>query len=218
MTPKTDDLRARLIELDGELLNCPPSPYLGQLEGKRDAIRDKPAAIVYPVLELPPEIVSEIFIHSLPVYSATPDPLRAPLLLAAICSDWRKIALSTPSLWSCFILSINLWRATHGSTMIIQLFECWLSRSGGCPLTITIGCYAPSPSDSRSAPLNLFSLPDIFIHALSRSSSRWHDMNLVLPYADFYRLQADEGLSLLKRLAIKASDTGLENPTDSPLP
>ncbi|KAJ6472388.1 hypothetical protein DFH09DRAFT_1219595 [Mycena vulgaris] len=166
-----------------------------------DTIRDSLTVAAHPILALPPEILSEIFIECLPIYSATPDPLRAPMLLGSICGGWRKVALSTPWLWNSFILSVNLGRATEGSAMM-QLFECWLSRGGNCPLTMVISCY-PGNKDILAA-RSAGPLPDSLIRALSHCSSRWHDVNLVLPFTDFYRLQAYEGLPILRRLAIKA--------------
>jgi hypothetical protein len=53
----------------------------------------------YPVLALPNDVVSEIFIHAL---FSLPAPIPAPpspTILAQICHKWRDIALSTPALW-----------------------------------------------------------------------------------------------------------------------
>ncbi|KAF8152014.1 hypothetical protein K438DRAFT_1433339, partial [Mycena galopus ATCC 62051] len=55
---------------------------------------------VYPVLTLPNEVISMIFVHCLPAHGRVrPSPRRAPLLLAQICTLWREIALSTGQLW-----------------------------------------------------------------------------------------------------------------------
>ncbi|KAJ7113036.1 hypothetical protein C8R44DRAFT_596190, partial [Mycena epipterygia] len=54
--------------------------------------------IVYPVLTLPSEITSDIFIQSIP-RDSNPSRHTAPLLLTQICRQWRAIALATPSLW-----------------------------------------------------------------------------------------------------------------------
>ncbi|KAJ7068769.1 hypothetical protein C8F01DRAFT_963465, partial [Mycena amicta] len=57
-----------------------------------------------PVLTLPPEILSEIFLHCLlepdqPVPKLNPERPRAPLLLLQICRTWRNVAIGTPRLW-----------------------------------------------------------------------------------------------------------------------
>ncbi|KAJ7667265.1 hypothetical protein B0H17DRAFT_836591, partial [Mycena rosella] len=55
---------------------------------------------VYPVLTLPPEIVSQIFVNCLPIHGRVrPSPTTAPLTLTQICHHWREIALSTSALW-----------------------------------------------------------------------------------------------------------------------
>ncbi|KAJ6570464.1 hypothetical protein DFH09DRAFT_831302, partial [Mycena vulgaris] len=61
---------------------------------------------VYPVLTLPYEITSEVFIKSLPPspiftkdFKNGPNSFEAPLLLSQICREWRSIAISTPHLW-----------------------------------------------------------------------------------------------------------------------
>ncbi|KAJ7762607.1 hypothetical protein B0H16DRAFT_1263925, partial [Mycena metata] len=56
-------------------------------------------SIVYPVLTLPVEITTEIFVRCLPRYSAYPSGNVAPMLLGRICRQWRNIACSTPRLW-----------------------------------------------------------------------------------------------------------------------
>ncbi|KAJ6524560.1 hypothetical protein B0H19DRAFT_1276512 [Mycena capillaripes] len=195
------DVQASLTKVDGEELH------------RSLRFHDEPDRIegleilsgLHPIHQLPPEILSEIFIECIPPYPAVPASTLAPLLLGAICRDWREIALSTPGIWSSFILSVDLVKTTDD-----RLFETWLSRGGNWPLTMVVNCCVSSRLPGGHT------LPDSFISALSRSSSRWHDVNLILPLADFYRLQANEGLPLLRRLAIKVA---LHNPsTESTLP
>nr|GAT54208.1 predicted protein [Mycena chlorophos] len=69
-------------------------------------------AVPYPVLSLPPEIISEIFIHTqnlspkegsdFPFYGS---PNHPPLQLMLVCRTWHNIAVSTPALWSSFAVS-----------------------------------------------------------------------------------------------------------------
>ncbi|KAJ6610399.1 hypothetical protein B0H10DRAFT_1754619, partial [Mycena sp. CBHHK59/15] len=73
---------------------------LGELEESRNAIQTQLDSILtYPILNLPVELVSEIFIHCLPTGNVRPKRSQAPLVLLSICRAWRQIALSTPSLW-----------------------------------------------------------------------------------------------------------------------
>ncbi|KAJ7742565.1 hypothetical protein B0H16DRAFT_1247778, partial [Mycena metata] len=67
----------------------------------RGTLRDRLNAYTYPVLTLPPEVMSEIFVHFLPVYPkrAPQKGLLSPSTLGQICCLWREIAFSTPQLW-----------------------------------------------------------------------------------------------------------------------
>ncbi|KAJ6601608.1 hypothetical protein B0H10DRAFT_1762067, partial [Mycena sp. CBHHK59/15] len=54
----------------------------------------------YPILTLPNEITSQIFVHCLPTHGRVrPSRQAVPLLLVHICRQWRDIALSTWELW-----------------------------------------------------------------------------------------------------------------------
>ncbi|KAJ7146177.1 hypothetical protein C8R44DRAFT_599326, partial [Mycena epipterygia] len=86
-------LRDRLAALDAQI---------SVLEAERKIIRKELRTISYPVLKLPPEITSGIFVHCLPTLPSDPRLLEAPLLLLGICKGWREIALQTPALWASF--------------------------------------------------------------------------------------------------------------------
>ncbi|KAJ6534213.1 hypothetical protein B0H19DRAFT_847183, partial [Mycena capillaripes] len=88
-------LRDRLSQLDSQI------PLL---QAERKSIRQQLSVVFYPVLELPPEVTSEIFVHCLPDIPLHPSVHAAPLLLLKICKKWREIALRTPALWASFAL------------------------------------------------------------------------------------------------------------------
>ncbi|KAJ6592359.1 hypothetical protein B0H19DRAFT_886738, partial [Mycena capillaripes] len=53
-----------------------------------------------PIQRLPVELLHEIFCACLPHAKYTPASKRlAPLLVSWVCSRWRSIALSIPTLW-----------------------------------------------------------------------------------------------------------------------
>ncbi|KAJ6450651.1 hypothetical protein C8R45DRAFT_771714, partial [Mycena sanguinolenta] len=54
---------------------------------------------VYPVLSLPTEITTRIFVECLPDDGATPLAECAPLLLMRVCRQWKDITLSSCQLW-----------------------------------------------------------------------------------------------------------------------
>ncbi|KAJ7620661.1 hypothetical protein B0H17DRAFT_859233, partial [Mycena rosella] len=94
---------------------------------ERQELRAKLDTIVYPVLTLPPEITSHIFLQSMPK-DAKPSPLAAPLVFTQICRQWRAIAFTTPNIWQ----SISLERNNSCS----QLLDMWLKHSGSLALTL----------------------------------------------------------------------------------
>ncbi|KAJ7933061.1 hypothetical protein B0H13DRAFT_1700924 [Mycena leptocephala] len=130
------------LEAESAQVTVPETPILA-LERSLSAIRieevqaqERLDSYKYPVLTLPSEIVSEIFIHFLPIYPLCP-PLTgilSPTLLTRICRQWREISLATPMLWraiSCHYNDIPVERQ-------VQILIIWLRRSRGCPLSIQI--------------------------------------------------------------------------------
>ncbi|KAJ7619825.1 hypothetical protein DFH06DRAFT_914573, partial [Mycena polygramma] len=96
----------------------------------------KLAKVAYPVLTLPAEIVSCIFVACLPHHGPVrPSPSSAPLLLAQICQYWREITLSSCELWS----SVDLFfRGQSNGDRYGPLLKTWLARAKGRPLFLTI--------------------------------------------------------------------------------
>ncbi|KAJ7639317.1 hypothetical protein FB45DRAFT_726781, partial [Roridomyces roridus] len=93
-------------------------------------------AITYPVLTLPSEITSEIFVHCLPDVLSGEDAVNtteAPLLLLQICSQWRQIARCTPKLWTR--LDIDLPSRDEHAHAIAKT---WLDCSRQHPLSVTL--------------------------------------------------------------------------------
>ncbi|KAJ7661953.1 hypothetical protein DFH06DRAFT_1191116 [Mycena polygramma] len=88
----------------------------------------------YPVLTLPSEIISEIFVHFLPPYPDCP-PLKgneSPTCLTQICHKWREIALATPTLWRAIPTSVFFFQRRR------HIVDLWVKRSRCCPLSIQI--------------------------------------------------------------------------------
>ncbi|KAK7008210.1 F-box domain-containing protein [Favolaschia claudopus] len=111
---------------------------LAILRDEKALVQDILDAYKYPVLELPNEIVSEIFIHFVPPYPSRP-PNRgtlSPTLLTQICARWRRIALSTTQLWRA--VHIAFWDDDVDLHPQIQLADTWFSRAGLCPLSLEI--------------------------------------------------------------------------------
>ncbi|KAJ6565474.1 hypothetical protein DFH09DRAFT_1363723 [Mycena vulgaris] len=122
-------------------------PQILKLEQERDFLQSRLAAYTYPVLTLPTEIVSEIFIHFLPPY---PKPASiigrlSPLLLGQICREWREIALANPALWR----AVGVYFRKKRLAQQLSVLETYLKRSGFSPLSIRL-----EGSPSSAAPLS----------------------------------------------------------------
>ncbi|KAF9524550.1 hypothetical protein CPB83DRAFT_909857 [Crepidotus variabilis] len=90
----------------------------------------------------PPEVIADIFWHSLPVWSLeTPCPLSdgpnnefSVFDIGAVCQSWRKLAWSAPILWSAVRVCVDVDRAAMQTILLDQ----WLSRSGSLPLDVCL--------------------------------------------------------------------------------
>ncbi|KAJ7178150.1 hypothetical protein C8R46DRAFT_1346378 [Mycena filopes] len=144
-----------------------------------------------PVLTLPSEIVSEIFIHFLPVYPETPPIIGrlSPTVLGQICQKWRAIAFGTPNLWRGISLSIANGKRLDQK---LRLLELWLRLSGSCPLSITM--------DLRNAGSER-QLP--FTQALAVHCARWEHLWLCSPAQPFPLTETP--LALLRTLGVSAT-------------
>ncbi|KAJ7720945.1 hypothetical protein B0H16DRAFT_1792250 [Mycena metata] len=103
------------------------------LEAEQETLHERLDAYTYPVLTLPPEVVSEIFVRFLPAYPkrAPQNGLLSPITLGQICQLWREIAFSTPKLWRTFGIFL---RGANGEVLKDQVHvEAALRRSGSCP-------------------------------------------------------------------------------------
>ncbi|KAJ6536734.1 hypothetical protein DFH09DRAFT_92986 [Mycena vulgaris] len=129
------DLRAQLAALDANIIQ--QRLLLKQLETDRRAIQKDLQSIAYPVLTLPPEITSEIFVHCLSDEPQPPHQMHAPILLRRVCKAWERIATSTPALWSTLYLDVGRLNAPNAETFQI-IVKTWFDRAGSCPLTLLL--------------------------------------------------------------------------------
>ncbi|KAJ7087416.1 hypothetical protein C8R43DRAFT_1051151 [Mycena crocata] len=150
MPSKYTDLRTRLAEVDALIFE--QERRLKALEETRSLIQSQLDLVVYPVLTLPAEITSQVFLHCLPPNSHDypnlnedddpklgPDPSYAPLLLLHVCRAWKAIAISTPRLWCDFHVDLDLLPEDFWDTGALFTFiNTWFRRAGSCPLTFSV--------------------------------------------------------------------------------
>ncbi|KAJ7850434.1 hypothetical protein B0H13DRAFT_1905670 [Mycena leptocephala] len=128
--------RARVAEIEAQIVDLERS--ISQLRAAKALAEERLHSYTYPVMTLPNEIVSEIFLAFLPVY-----PLRSPLagihsptFLTRICRRWRDVALATPELWRA--IDIGSLENHISFERQLDVFDGWLTRSRSCPLSIYI--------------------------------------------------------------------------------
>ncbi|KAF7337312.1 F-box domain-containing protein [Mycena sanguinolenta] len=132
--------RAALAEIQAEIAHFKmySARYISALENQLQEVEAKLKVVVYPVLSLPPEITSRIFVECLPGDDVSPLPAHAPLLLTLVCRRWKDIALSTCQLWSSLRIESFLCEellVPRGTSLRMQT---WFSRARERPLSLII--------------------------------------------------------------------------------
>ncbi|KAJ7178174.1 hypothetical protein C8R46DRAFT_988315 [Mycena filopes] len=179
------DIAARLQDLERSLRTLSAEKDL--LETEQDLLQDRLDAYTYPVLTLPPEVVSEIFLHFLPVYpKRVPDTgLSSPVVLTQICRLWREIALSTPRLWRTFKIILNTSDSKENDLANQIRVEEWLRRSGSCAVSVEL--------------VYLRREPPLIFQTIMAHRHRWQHLKL---FTDMFNLPAIIGpFPLLRSLA-----------------
>ncbi|KAJ7171012.1 hypothetical protein C8R46DRAFT_1216606 [Mycena filopes] len=182
MLPALQADRTRIADLDAQILDLERS--IATIRAEKALVQERLDAYRFPVLTLPDEITSGIFLHFPPVYPACP-PLYgtlSPTNLTQICREWRAVALATPSLWRAIEVSLFL---THGP---VQTVDRWLSLSRTYPTCIEL---ATSTS---------YSVADV-MSVIAPHHARWE--HLKLNCRTFFRqplLELENPMPLLRRL------------------
>lgn len=179
----------------------------GIVRRKMEALSDQRVPPQPPILCLPPEVISEVFIHCTPNnhragivssrvndIQASPcaDPFREPILLGNICRVFRDIAFSTPQLWSSITLTLHSCELSEE----LDRLKAWLARSKGCLLSIHIRC-APDTFAGKDAWAE--NPPFQAMEAIFPYCKRWEEIYLSLPMACFSHLNQMQGRMVMLR-------------------
>jgi hypothetical protein len=143
---ETAVVRSVLLEADAELLAFDHeivvlATVLEQRRQSRRALhkfRNAHANLLSPINRLPPELLTEIFL----LWTREASDVS---VIAAVCNRWRKLALSTPQLWSTIRIGLHK-ENSHSQAKIVQT---WLKRSAMCPLSLTLEQEVGDGSDSH---------------------------------------------------------------------
>ncbi|KAJ7757576.1 hypothetical protein B0H16DRAFT_1314453 [Mycena metata] len=159
MLPANVDLRTHLANIEALIAALEQRDVDTELSSRLNALEDvwwpiqhQLDNIIYPVLTLPPEILSNIFMECLHTPPALEDSQKygpnlnlAPLLPLQVCRTWREIALSTPGLWDSLHVDLDrLIRVPRDVRLpypeIERIIADWFGRAGACPLTLSLCC------------------------------------------------------------------------------
>jgi hypothetical protein len=150
----------------------------------------------YPVLTLPFDITSQIFVYCLPPEAdALSRRTEAPLLLTGICRDWRDTAIATHELWN----TIHLELRQHTVTKAFPLLHFWLPRAGNLPLSMSLLYKGDSNLDRDK-----FERRDALAQLIYQYASHWTTIALHVPFAGLLQFNArSENFASLKKLVLK---------------
>ncbi|KAJ6524682.1 hypothetical protein DFH09DRAFT_1189251 [Mycena vulgaris] len=169
--------RRECAELNDEISRM--QKLLNELTQKRDALDDFIAAhlaMVSPARRLPEDIIRDVFVACLPSHR---NPFiisnESPLLLCQICSDWRRLALSTPRLWAAVHVVVP---DEPKAQVLVHILENWLNRSDVLPLSISVVFSRVwTWEDDPVAPA---------LRLLTRFSRRWGDIQFDFPHYGYF--------------------------------
>jgi hypothetical protein len=126
-----------LARLDEEIAKA--KAIVGQLQDKRKGVEMNLSirkASISPIRRLPPEILSQIYLLTLPeTRYVKPDIHKSPLILRRICKAWQSIADLTPNLWFSINLQFKTSAETTPNFSPARIAE-WLIRSAHHPIAI----------------------------------------------------------------------------------
>lgn len=193
-----------------------------------EAFMDGHTRLLSPARKLLPEILQEIFFYCLPVaHNAVLDAKEAPLLLGRVCSQWRRIAYSTPRLWTSIHIIAYPIDSTRRSASCreiarIEAISSWLSRSGILPLSISMYCGRYTVSLMSEEPVNSDIQP--YLDVVISHAHRWRNIHFNLRHIDrshFFSQFSSYQFPLLESLHVDGDyerDLTPPSPGDFPTP
>ncbi|KZP19424.1 hypothetical protein FIBSPDRAFT_567285 [Athelia psychrophila] len=142
---------------------------------------------------LPPEMLCEIFLQSLPNnrLDEYDEYVSQALRVTHVCATWRSLGIASPPMWTHL-------RFVAYSARESEVAEAWLIRSGNHPLTFTV--------EPSSAAFNLAATQAAWENLLVPQCNRWKDATLFLwePIPDKITSQLANNLPLLESLSLSA--------------
>ncbi|KAJ6545094.1 hypothetical protein DFH09DRAFT_1509540 [Mycena vulgaris] len=152
---------------------------IAQMQAERDTLL---ASLAFPVITLPVEITSQIFVHRIPDNPLDSNVVDPAVALGHVCRQWRDIALSIPQLWSAWSLAIDGNTHLHRLSSSIEL---WLNRSQNRPLPIRLYHRDGAGQDVSNADENWWTRASDFrsvvIPVILQHYRRWKHVEFNIP-------------------------------------
>ena len=191
------------------------------------------------IQRLPLELASQIFVSCLPQHVFDSDPAHVSLLwdalkmshikpfnivLGSICQSWRRIAWSTPNLWSTLPIRLHLCDTKTQMELTLE----WLGRSAQIPLDVAVAyseAYDHEIETSEELTEENAGLWKPLIDIVNGCSSRWRTFvvdvpELVYPYivGNGKPTSILEGLKVGPAFSFRRFPTGLSLTNTLPMP
>ncbi|KAF7296214.1 hypothetical protein HMN09_01090100 [Mycena chlorophos] len=113
-------------------------------------------ALISPMRRVPDDILSVIFLHTLPTTRNTALILdEGPLLLMQVCRYWRALTLAIPHLWASMHIVLPPKNTDPGLQLVglkseVEAVEQWIQRAAAVPLSIRINDARRRVADARA--------------------------------------------------------------------
>ncbi|KAL5532289.1 hypothetical protein ACEPAF_5858 [Sanghuangporus sanghuang] len=133
---------------------------------------------------LPPEILCDIFLHSLPFsFDKFRIPFKAsisvPLYISHVCRAWRTLALSYGELWSYLYIYYTTSRVLNKRKALADILDTWLSRTNGSPISYVFRCALDEEDDAED-----HRRAEYMIKTLLSQQYRWKDVDFAWEFSD----------------------------------
>ncbi|KAJ6526957.1 hypothetical protein DFH09DRAFT_1187206 [Mycena vulgaris] len=197
----------RLKRLEDEIADMHTA--IDKLKAERDGLSayvEAHMALISPVRRLPLDLIQEIFVACIPTHrNCVMSAHEPPVLLGRICSFWRAISLSTPRLWARLHIvepmrpyNMLPTRFEEKFTQRLETTKMWLSRSGQCPLSISLEGAGQAMGHTPPHDRNLF------LEMLITFASRWQhiDFTILPPIPDSLSKLTENDVPMLRDIAI----------------
>ncbi|KAJ7680725.1 hypothetical protein DFH06DRAFT_1164049 [Mycena polygramma] len=198
MYPSKEDIKTRITATKANISQL--TTQIHELERARQDERralGRLQLMIVPVGKLATELLVEIFALVLGKKSYSNDPIRHIFLLYHVCSPWRQIISSSPTLWAHCMVEVELDKPRRSVARYIDGLQALLDRSVplAFPVSLVRGDHVINESRFYDNKSN-----SAILKALIPSASRWKNLEL-----------DDECYAKLARLIPPGSFLTLEN-------